>query len=260
MLNLFVCIKQTFDSEETIVLDVDGANISEDHAKFAINPYDEYAIEEAVRLREQHGGQVTVVTVGPDRAEKALRTALAMGADQAVHVLVDRHFGDERVLSKVLASVIGPREYDVILAGHVAIDSGSGQVAIRLAEELGVVHIGKVTHVRIEDRHMVAKRDAEEATETIRAPLPVLVTAQQGLNEPRYPSLQHIMRAKKKPLEHWSISELNLDESCVPCTAVVDVLLPPKKGKGRMLQGNVEEQTDELVGWLRKEMNVIQVG
>ncbi|MEX1031158.1 MAG: electron transfer flavoprotein subunit beta/FixA family protein [Paenibacillaceae bacterium] len=254
-MNLIVCMKQTFDTEEKIVLE--GLRVSEENVQFVINPYDEFAIEEAIRLREEHGGEVTVITVGPDRVEKALRTALAMGADKAIHIYDECLSGDEFVLSKVLTEVIRPLEYDMILAGNFAIDSGSGQVAIRLAEHLDLLHIGSVTHLHIEGDQIVTKRDVEGETEGIRASLPVLITTQQGLNEPRYPSLQGIMKAKKKPLERLMISDINLDKAWVSQTSVIDVFLPLKKEQGRVLKGSMKEQAEELVSLLRYEVKVV---
>ncbi|SDK53360.1 electron transfer flavoprotein subunit beta/FixA family protein, partial [Aneurinibacillus migulanus] len=133
-MNILVCLKQTFDTEEKIVLE-NGA-ISEDGVEFIMNPYDEYAVEEAITLRDEHGGEVTVITVGPERAESALRTALAMGADKAVIVDDEDIETDEYSIAKILAAVIKDREYDIILGGNMAVDNGSGQVGPRLAEEL----------------------------------------------------------------------------------------------------------------------------
>ena len=136
-MNILVCMKQTFDTEERIVLK-DG-EISEDGVEFVINPYDEYAIEEAIKLKEKHGGEVTVITVGPERAEQALRTAMAMGADKGVIVdSEDLEDADEYTIAKVLAEVIKEREYDIILCGYMAVDDGSAQVGPRLAELLGI--------------------------------------------------------------------------------------------------------------------------
>ncbi len=254
-MNIVVCMKQTFDTEEKIVLE--GLQVSEARAEFVINPYDEYAIEEAIRLAEEHGGEVTVVTIGPDRAEKALRTALAMGADRAVHVNDDALFGDEQVLSKALAEAIRPRPYDLILAGNFAVDGGSGQVAIRLAEELDLPHIGSVTQLRIDGGEVVARRDAEGETVSVRAALPALITAQQGLNEPRYPSLPGIMKAKKKPLERLTASDIRLGEAGDSPTVVTDRFLPAKREAGRMLQGSIPEQAEQLARLLRDEAKVV---
>ena len=135
-MNILVCLKQTFDTEERIVIE-DG-QISEDGVEFVINPYDEYAVEEAIRLRDEHGGEVTVITVGPERAEQALRTAMAMGADKGIIVDdEDLESADEYSIARVLAAVIEDLDYDIILSGYMAVDDGSAQVGPRLAELLG---------------------------------------------------------------------------------------------------------------------------
>jgi electron transfer flavoprotein beta subunit len=185
-MNIVVLLKQTFDTEEKIVLEEGG--ISEEGVKFVINPYDEYAVEEAIRLKEQHDGTtVTVVSVGPERAAEALRTALAMGADEAALIADDRIGDDEYAVSKVLAAFLVRQPFDLILGGYFSIDSGGGQVAVRISQLLGIPHAGSITKLEISEGKAVALRDAEGDTETVEASLPALFTAQQGLNEPRYP-------------------------------------------------------------------------
>lgn len=255
-MNILVVLKQTFDTEEKVV--IENGKIVEDGVEFIINPYDEYAVEEAIKLKEEHGGEVTVITVGPERAESALRTALAMGADKAVIVDDEQLFGDEYKIAKVLAAVIKDREYDIILAGNMAVDSGSGQVGPRLAEELGIAHVSTITKLEIEGTKVVVHRDVEGDLEVIESTLPILVTAQQGLNEPRYPSLPGIMKAKKKPMERLSASDLGLNVDEIKSKSeVVDQYLPPKKEAGRVLQGEIKDQVKELVSLLRNEAKVI---
>ncbi|MCL6636385.1 MAG: electron transfer flavoprotein subunit beta/FixA family protein [Alicyclobacillus sp.] len=245
-MNILVCLKQTFDTEERIVLK-DG-RIQEDGVKFVINPYDEYAVEEAVRLKEQHGGQVTLLCVGPSRCEEALRTALAMGADEALLADDPALWGDEYTVAKVLAAMARTRPFDLILAGSQAVDDGSGQVAIRLAEELDIPHIGTVLKLEVAGQQVTAHRDAEGDVEVVRGQLPLLVTAQQGLNEPRYPSLLGIRRASKKEIEHHTLASLGLQaEDIRPRTEVISTYLPPAKQAGRILQGDLAQQVEELV-------------
>lgn len=255
-MNILVVLKQTFDTEEKIT--IQNGQISEEGVEFIINPYDEYAVEEAIKLKEEHGGEVTVITVGPSRAETALRTALAMGADKAVIVDDESLFGDEYTIAKVLAAVIKDREFDIILGGNMAVDSGSGQVAVRLAEELGIPQVTTITKLEVNGDKVVVERDVEGDVEIIEASLPILVTAQQGLNEPRYPSLPGIMKAKKKPLERLSADDLGLNPDDVKAkTEIIDQYLPPKKEAGRILQGELADQVKELVSLLRNEAKVI---
>ncbi|WP_286884469.1 electron transfer flavoprotein subunit beta/FixA family protein [Aneurinibacillus sp. UBA3580] len=254
-MNILVCLKQTFDTEEKIVLE--NGKISEDGVEFIINPYDEYAVEEAIKLRDEHGGEVTVITVGPERAESALRTALAMGADKAVIVDSEDIEADEYSVAKILAAVIKDREYDIILGGNMAVDNGSGQVGPRLAEELNIAQVTTITKLDVDGGKATIERDVEGDVEVIEVSLPVLVTAQQGLNEPRYPSLPGIMKAKKKPMERLTIDDLNIDGDIAAKTTVVETFLPPKKEAGRILSGDIQDQVKELVQLLRNEAKVI---
>ncbi|BAU26932.1 electron transfer flavoprotein beta subunit [Aneurinibacillus soli] len=254
-MNIIVCLKQTFDTEEKIALQ--GGAISEDGVEFIINPYDEYAVEEAIKLRDEHGGEVTVVTVGPDRAESALRTALAMGADKAVIVEDEDGNYDEYSVAKILAAVIKDRDYDIIIGGNMAVDNGAGQVGSRLAEELNIPQVTTITKLEVDGGKATVERDVEGDQEVVEVSLPVLVTAQQGLNEPRYPSLPGIMKAKKKPMERLSVDDLELDGDVAAKTAVIETYLPPKKEAGRVLSGDVADQVKELVQLLRSEAKVI---
>jgi electron transfer flavoprotein beta subunit len=255
-MNILVVLKQTFDTEEKIV--IQNGQISEDGVEFIINPYDEYAVEEAIKLKEEHGGEVTVISIGPDRAENALRTALAMGADKAVLVDDEALFGDEFTTAKVLAAVAKKVGYDIIIGGQMAVDSGAGQGGPRLAEELGINHVSTAVKLELNGTSVRVERDVEGDLEVVETSLPVLITAQQGLNEPRYPSLPGIMKAKKKPLERLSADDLGLTAQEVQAkTEIVDQTLPPKKQAGRVLTGDLSAQASELVQLLRNEAKVI---
>lgn len=256
-MNILVVMKQTFDTEERIV--IEGGQISEDGVEFVINPYDEYAVEEAIRLRDEHGGEVTVITVGPERAEQALRTAMAMGADKGIIVDdEDLESPDEYSIAKVLAAVIEDLEYDIILAGYMAVDDGSAQVGPRLAELLDIPHISTITKLTVDGEKVEVEKDVEGDVEYLEAKLPILVTAQQGLNEPRYPSLPGIMKAKKKPLERLDPDDLDLDEDELEGkTETLEIFLPPEKEAGKILAGEKDEQVKELVHLLRNEAKVI---
>lgn len=255
-MNILVVLKSTFDTEEKIV--VQNGAVSEDGVKFIINPYDEYAVEEAIKLKEEHGGEVTVISVGPDRVQSELRTALAMGVDKAVLVDDESLFGDEYTTAKVLAAVARKVGFDIILGGQMAVDSGAGQGGPRLAEELGINHISTAVKLDINGSLVRVERDIEGDLEVAEASLPVLITAQQGLNEPRYPSLPGIMKAKKKPLDILSADDLGLFADEVTAkTTVVDTYLPPKKQAGRILLGDLPAQAAELVQLLRTQAKVI---
>jgi len=257
-MNIYVLLKRTFDTEEKITLS--NGKINEDGAEFIINPYDEYAVEEAIVVRDAHGGEVTVVSVGSEEAEKQLRTALAMGADKAVLINIedDVEDGDQYTTSKVIAEYLKDKEADLIIAGNVAIDSGSGQVGPRVAEILEIPYITTITKLEINGETATVVRDVEGDSEVIEASLPLLVTAQQGLNEPRYPSLPGIMKAKKKPLEELELDDLDLDEDDVEAkTKTIEIFLPAKKEEGKVLEGELKDQVSELIGLLRNEAKVI---
>lgn len=255
-MNIIVIMKQTFDTEEKI--SIKDGQINESGVKYIINPYDEYALEEAIKLKEQFGGEVTLISVGPARVESSLRVGLAIGVDKTILIDDESLFGDEYTISKVLAAVVKDLSYDLILGGNMSVDNGSGQVAQRLAEELNINHVGTVTKLTIDSGKAIVERDAEGNTEIIEAALPLLLTAQQGLNEPRYPSLPGIMKAKKKPIEHLAASDLNLNaEEIQSQTIVTDLFLPPEKSAGKILAGEIPEQVQELVQLLRAEAKVI---
>ena len=257
-MNIFVLLKRTFDTEEKIVLQ-NGA-ISEDGAEFIINPYDEYAVEEAITLREAHGGEVTVITVGNNDAEKELRTALAMGVDKAVLINVEDDVEelDEFSVSKLLATYLQDKEVDIIIGGNVAIDGGSGQVAPRVAELLDISYITTITKLEVNGTTATIEKDVEGDLEIIEVSLPIVVTAQQGLNEPRYPSLAGIMKAKKKPLDEVELDDLDLEEDDVKAkTKTIEIFLPNAKTSGKVLSGEITDQVKELVGLLRNEAKVL---
>lgn len=254
-MNILVLIKQTFDTEERIV--IENGTINEEGVEFILNPYDEYAVEEAVKIKEELGAEVTVLTVGPARSETALRTALAMGADKGIIVELEEEV-DEYTLSKYIVAAIKGQSYDLILGGNMAVDSGSGQVAIRVAEELGIPHVSTIIGLTLDGRKATVERDVEGDVEMVEVTLPFLATTQQGLNEPRYPSLPGIMKAKKKPLERLAVDDLDVaDIDVASRTTVREQFLPPKKQAGKVLQGELSAQVQELFQLLRNEAKVI---
>ncbi|HEU5138344.1 MAG TPA: electron transfer flavoprotein subunit beta/FixA family protein [Bacillales bacterium] len=257
-MNLYVIMKRTFDTEEKIV--IENGRINDEDAEYIINPYDEYAIEEAIQLRDEHGGEVTVVTIGNEDAEKELRTALAMGCDKAVLIDIeeDVESQDQYTTSTVLAKYFEDKEYDLILGGNVAVDNGTGQVGPRLAELLDIPHVATITDISVDGDTVSIVRDAEGDEEKIETSLPLLVTTQQGLNDPRYPSLPGIMKAKKKPLETLELDDLDIDEDDVEAKSeTIERFLPPEKEAGRILEGELDDQVKELVKLLRTESKVI---
>lgn len=270
MLKIIVLLKQTFDTEEKITVTPEG--VDERDAKFVINPYDEYALEEGIRLKEKLGGEVIAVTCGAERSQEALRTALAVGADEAIRVDSAGLPDDGFAVAAALAAVIKPLAPDLLLAGLFAVDTGSGSVALQVAERLGLPHasaalkltVGSaaelgLTHPAEAERYALVERDAEGDTETVAIPLPALITAQQGLNEPRYPSLPGIMKAKRKPLRTAELAELGLGASGEAAARTFRTALspPPPRAAGKRISGSPEEQVAELVKLLQSEAKVL---
>lgn len=257
-MNIVVCLKQTFDTEARIVLNAQG-KIDSSGVNLIINPYDEFAIEEGIRLKEKFGGEVTVITLGGERAQEALRTALAMGADKAI-LVSDPGLEeiDEGVAAQVLAQALKSLPCDILLAGRIAIDDGSAQVAVRLAEILGIPSVSSVLKLEVEGDKVLAVREIDGGTETLELPLPLLVTAQKGLNEPRYPSVAGIMKAKKKPLQVYKLTDLGLSASeLVPLMHTANYALPKPRQAGRKLAGDAAQAAREIARILREEAKVL---
>ncbi|MDR2771756.1 MAG: electron transfer flavoprotein subunit beta/FixA family protein [Clostridiales Family XIII bacterium] len=257
-MNIVVSIKQTFDTEAKIALDGKG-NIDGTGVNLVINPYDEFAIEEALKLKEKFGGEVTVVSVGGEKAETSVRTALAMGCDKAVRIddpaLSE---ADEWAIAEVLAKAISALEYDIVLAGRIAVDDGSGQVAVRTADALGIPSVSSILKLEIESDTATVTREIDGGTETLELKLPVLLTAQKGLNEPRLPSMKGIMGAKRKEIAAKSLADLGLSAAdAAPKMRAPKYSLPsPRKG-GKVIPGEAPEAAHELARLLREEAKVI---
>lgn len=263
-MEIVVCMKQVPDTEADIKPTSDMTAIDYSGVKFIMNVYDEYAVEEALRLKEKVGGKVTVVCLGPDRAVEAIRTALAMGADEAVHLndpsLLD---GDAYTTALALAKAIKGMPYDVIFCGKQAIDDDLAQVPSILGELLEIPTVTNIQRFEmVGDKKARVHRQVEGGLDVIEVSLPAIFTATKGLNEPRYPSLPGIMKAKKKPLKTLGLSDLGLDEGQVGAkgalTRVVRYSLPPMRQAGKVIQGeSPEEKAKKLVQLLREEAKVI---
>jgi electron transfer flavoprotein beta subunit len=218
--------------------------------KYVVNPYDEYALEEALRLKEQSGeGSVTALTVGPDEARETLRSALAMGADEGVLLRADAPM-DGLVVARALAAEIETREYDLVLFGKQAIDDDSMQVPAMVAQILGLPCATVVVDLKISGRSASARREVEGGHEIVEFDLPGVVAAQKGLNDPRYPSLKGIMAAKRKPLEEKDIE-------LVAAKIELLGLTPPPARPEPQIVGEGPDAVPELVRRLREEAKVL---
>ncbi|WP_195573313.1 electron transfer flavoprotein subunit beta/FixA family protein [Paenibacillus sp. 1001270B_150601_E10] len=259
-LSIAILLKQTFDTEEK--LNIQQGRINEEDVKWIINPYDEYAIEAALQWKEQHGGHTVVYTVGPARVTEALRTALAMGVDEAVHIeLEDDELDqiDEWGISQCLVQSMKDRQIDLILAGNFSIDQGGSQTAVRLSTLLRLPHTAAITKLeRIEELKVAVERDAEGDTEQLEVTLPALFTCQQGLNDPRYPSLAGIMKAKKKPIAVLPAKELLSSFNASSKTSRAAIELPPPRTTGTKLTGSAAEQVQQLITQLKSNTGLFE--
>jgi electron transfer flavoprotein beta subunit len=248
------------DTASVIKVGGDGKGIDESGIKWIVSPYDEYALEEALQITEAKGGEVTVVTYGPDNAEAALRDCLARGAHQAVHILGgEATLGDSFTIAKVLAAAIKDREYDLVLCGFKGVGTDCGQVGQMLAGLLDLPHVVNVLELEVGDGSLSAGRDVEGGKEKLECPLPALLTCQKGLNEPRYAALKGIMAAKKKPVEKIEVASLGIDEGSGGFYSVENLELPPAKEAGTIIQGedDAAAAAAELVKLLRDEAKAI---
>ena len=257
-MKIVVCMKQTFDTEARIALTGEG-RIDDRSVLLIVNPYDEYAVEEAIRIKEKQGGEVTVVTVGGDKARKALQQCLAMGADHAV--LVDDaqlNDADGHTYALVLSRVLKEMEYDLILCGRESVDEAASKVHTRLAEILDLPQANVVSALKVEDGKAEAKRDIEGGSELMEVDLPAVISVQKGINEVRYPSLRLVMKASRHPIKTLSLEDLGLSAADIkPFLHVEAYLFPKPRQGGRRLTGEVSEMVSDLIQYLRDEVQAI---
>jgi electron transfer flavoprotein beta subunit len=257
-LNSIVCITQVPDTESRIKIGADGRSIDETGVKFVVSPYDEYALEEAVKIREaKAAGDVTVVCFGPERAQSAIRDCLARGATKAIHVVGDSLRADSLGIAKVLAAVIRSQPHDLVFVGKQGVGTDNSLVGPMVAELLGIPHVTVVTKLEVGDGKVTAYRETEAAEEVIECSTPALLAAQKGLNNPRFASIKGIMAAKKIAIETKSLADLGLADGDVyeARVKVVSMELPPEKAAGRKIDGSDHASAaKEIVRYLREEV------
>src|SRR6266850_4577319 len=254
-MKIAVCIKRVPDSETRVKIASDGKSLDEAGVKFILNPYDEFAVEEGLRRKEKAGsGEVAVFCVGPAAAQETIRTALAMGADRGVLLQTDTIPADGFVTAQALAAELKGGAWDLILFGKMAIDDYNQQVGPMVAELLGLPCVTAVAHLEIDHTkgRGVAEREIEGGIEVVEFPLPAVLTADKGLNEPRYPALKGIMAAKKKPLDVKSLSPGRGAGGLE-----VLALTPPAERKEGKIVGEGPAAVPELVRLLREEAKVL---
>jgi electron transfer flavoprotein beta subunit len=256
-MKILVCLKQVPHQDARLDIAPDGTWIQESNIKFEINSYDTYALEEALRTKDAGEAEVVVVSIGPDRVTQALRTALGMGADRAVHVKDDEANGSDALgVAKILAAVAKEESPDLIYMGLMSDDGNFSAVAPMLAELAGVPHTTAAVAVASSDGALTVDREIEGgAREVVELKTPCLVAVQSGLNQVRYASLKGIMAAKKKPLDVKSVSDLGLSGQVGASAARVKIeqISPPPKGDtAEILEGSTDEVVSSLVNKIKE--------
>jgi len=257
-MDIIVCIKQVPETTE-VRINPETNTLIREGVKSIINPFDMYAIEEAVRIKERFGGKATVITMGPPQADSALREAISMGIDEAI-LLSDRAFAgsDTWATSYTLASAINKiGAFDIIFCGKQASDGDTAQVGPGISAQLDIPQVTYVKKIEeIKDGLARVERMMEEGYEIIETPLPALFTVVKEINEPRLPSLKGMMRAKSAKILVWTQKELDLDPQgiglCGSPTQVVKIFTPPPRVGGQLLTGEPQDIAEKLVGLLRE--------
>jgi electron transfer flavoprotein beta subunit len=261
-----VLVKQVPDTETKIRIGPDGTDIVREGIKYVMNPYDELAVEQGLKIKEQQGGapEVTVVSLGPASAGETVRTALAMGADRGVHLRDDAfEGGDALATARVLAAALRAENFDVVFTGKMAIDDNASVVPTAVAEMLHMPHVNLVQAFELaaDGQSATVRRRIDGGEEVIECALPALFSCEKGLNEPRYASLTGIMKAKKKPIEEKNAAALGLAPGTVGVAgsgARRTRLLPlAERGACKFVEGDVREQVRTLAGLLRNESKVL---
>lgn len=279
-MKILVIVSQTQDTEAKIQVSASGDSVDTGDMKWIMNPYDEFAVEEAIQTKEKHGGEVVIISIGPARVVETIRQALAMGADSAVHISGDAFADtDSYATGAVIASEIKKLgDFDLIFTGMKIIDEESGQVGVQVAEELGIPHVSlvsKVVEVNEGAKKAVCQKEIDGGHVVVEVPLPCLITCPDAMNEPRYASLPGIMKAKKKPLTEVSVDDINFDglgfgqdaiskQGARVTTTAIEV--PQIERKLKIIKGSDEpmvkgeeiaKSAEELIKLLREDAKVI---
>ncbi len=258
-MKILVCIKQVPDMASRFKVNGEGTWYDETDLAFRMNEYDEYAVEQAVQLKEQLGNtpDITVLSIGPDRVVEAIKKALAMGCDRGVHFQDNASFRkDPWQIASAIAGFSRDKKFDLIFFGLQSQDRGSGQVGAIAAELLGIPCATTVFGFAFADGVITAKRELEGGIKAVvKLKLPALITCQLGLNTPRYPTLPNIMKAKKKEVLAFPVADVLKEKEL---TATVRAYSPEKKGSGVVLEGDVNDMAGKLVGILKEKTKVVK--
>lgn len=259
-LKIVVCLKQVPAHDAVLKVNAAGSWIETADVSFQVNEPDIYALEEALRLKEKHGGEVVICSLGPARVRQAIKEALAKGADRALH-LEDAAFDglDAHGMARAMARAIEKEKPDLVLTGLQSDDFGYAQTGVILAEMLGLPHSTIIMEIRVSGQALQVKRELEAGWfQWIEMPLPALLAIQSGINKPRYATLKGIMAAKNKPLQKVTAADLGLSaQDLAPRQRISKVYVPVKKARTEFLQGNPKEIVTRLVDKLRNDARVI---
>ncbi len=260
-MKIAVCIKAVPDTETKIAIASDKKHIETAGVKYVTNPYDEFAVEEALKIKEKHGGEVTGFSLGGAEVNDVLKNCLARGLDTAIH-LKDDLFLDLDPLSTAicLAAAIRDQNFDIVLCGQQGVGGDNNQVPSILAEILNLPQVNLIVKLEIEGNKFKAEREIEGAREVIQGELPVVFSAQKDLNTPRYPSIKEIMAAKRKEIATKNVQDLGVAKDMAQTKnqlVLQELSLPPARPAGRKLEGTADEQVKQLVQALRNEAKVI---
>lgn len=251
-MNIAVCVKQVPDTASQIKISDNNTTIDDGEIKYEINPFDEYALEEAFRLKDNDNNvNITVISLGPERVKQSLTKILAMGADNAVHLHTDEIIYDCMSIANIISEEIKKKQYDLILFGKKSVDQDNNQVGIMIGEINGISCISNCSEFKIEDNKIIANREVEGSIEVFESEFPAIITHEKGRNELRYPSLKDLMAAKKKTIE-----TINIDINELKNSEIIKLEYPNKREEGVII-GEDKASVSELIRILREEKKLI---
>ena len=258
-MKIAILLKQVPVKDATLKVNGDGLWIDEDNVTFEINESDHYGLEEALRLKEKHDGEVVVVTMGPERVKESIKQALAKGADRAIHINSSGYSNPDPIAhAKLLCAAIKDENFDLILSGLQSDDFGYGQTGVLVAEMLGMAHATLVMETDVQDGKIKVKRELEGGWfQSVELPLPAVLTIQSGLNQIRYATIKGIMAAKRKEIKEIAISDLGVSDADASGIQMHKIYLPVKTKQTVVLEGDTADIVSKLVDKLKNEAKVL---
>jgi electron transfer flavoprotein beta subunit len=264
-MNIIVPVKQVPETTIKPKIADDGKSLDLSNVKMVVNPFDEFAIEEAIQVTEKDGGEVSLITFGDEDSVQALRTGLAMGAGNAIRIKQESTDGDSdtRAIAAMLAAAVKDRQPDLVFCGKHAVGSDNAQVPQMLAAMLGMPVVSSISSLEIADGKAKASRQIEGKTEVVEVELPAVISFDKGVNEPRYPKLKGIMKAKKAKIEELEVADLDIDQDIIGSAGsqleLESLELPPAKGEGIKVEvgDDPEAAAQQLVDWLKNEVKIL---